>query len=177
MSAFGPKRTSVVAPKWLTAIYERYSTHYRPHRRLAPADWRALARLRLISCLSFPKLKSGVGLVGQRGRTPSGRHQSLAGESPGRSAACLDLFGRLPAMDWHRWRLCCDSAKSGRSATTLSPHGHSDFGCIQSANGIGPSDTLSACTGRARQCGRETSTCKGLAQLTWRGRTECPLMT
>src|SRR6516162_6002441 len=56
-------------PKWLTATDERYSSHHRSHRRLAPADRCAFARLRLISCLSFAELNSGVGPVGKRGST------------------------------------------------------------------------------------------------------------
>ena len=123
--------------------HERFSASRRSHCRLAPVDRRALARLRFISCLSFPKLKFGVGLVWQRGRASSGRHQSLAGQSPGRSAAGLDLFGRLPAMGWRRCRLCRDPAKSGPPTTALSSYRHHGFGCIQPANCIGIGDALS----------------------------------
>jgi hypothetical protein len=49
---------------------------------------------------------------------------------PERSAACLDLFGRLPTLDWHRLRLCCDPAKSDRPTTGLSPHCQSGVGGV-----------------------------------------------
>src|SRR5262249_2634004 len=53
---------------------------------------------------AYPSLSSNLvwALSGSVAALHSGRHQSLAGQSPGRSAAGLDLFGRLPAMGWRR---------------------------------------------------------------------------
>jgi hypothetical protein len=60
-----------------------------------------------------------------------------------RIAWWLDLFSRLPFMDWDRWRLCCDPAKPNRSTTALPAHRDSDFGRVQSPNGFGIGDAAS----------------------------------
>jgi len=96
------------------------------------------------SYLAYPYLSSNLvwALSGSVAALPFVCHQPNAGQSSGRSAFSLDLFGRLPVMDWHRWRFCCDIAEPYRSESALPPHCHSDFDHVQLANCLGISDAL-----------------------------------